>query len=384
MASSRPPTAQDSFELHAAEGMDLDTQVIRAGLNCLGKHPISQSHCFLGLNVSNKNIRGTSALKDYTKLVYLDISKNKIESLQDLNGFDCLVQLNASENNLLRCLDLSIPKCTPSNAWPGGGRAIGSMLTLVDLSKNHITEICDLSPHSFLECLLLNENKISRISGLSGLKYLKVLNLSKNNLSNIEGLNEAPALQELDLSFNKLSRLYGLDNLSQLSVLNVSDNQIVSLGPLSSCQSLYSLNVSNNLMTVIRQVEFLQDLPFLNTLHFKGNPCSGKSNYRLRTIFRLKTLEYLDEVKVNSNEIVLSNNLYRSKDGDIGSRDQVHYKHFEENFVRLTTKYRQSSANAVKLMNHETMVPDFENFGVILEIDEEAGVSAQELYDGNC
>jgi hypothetical protein len=77
-------------------------------------------------------------------------------------------------NQLTKCLEFSPPLCEESNAWSEGGQAVGSMLTLADLSDNFIFELEDLSRHRFLECLLLSNNKIRTIGGLGGLKYLQV------------------------------------------------------------------------------------------------------------------------------------------------------------------------------------------------------------------
>lgn len=51
-------------------------------------------------------------------------------------------------------------------------------------------------------------------------------------------------------------------------------------------------------ITAVRQVEFLQECPFLHTLVLEGNPVDKLVAYRSRVIFRLQGLMLLDRNKV--------------------------------------------------------------------------------------
>lgn len=85
-------------------------------------------------------------------------------------------------NKLTDCLNFAPARCTIDNAWASGNNAVGSMLTLANLSYNEIELLENLSDHVFLECLLLNHN---RITSTIGLKDLRLLQVRKTNIAKI-------------------------------------------------------------------------------------------------------------------------------------------------------------------------------------------------------
>ena len=80
-------------------------------------------------------------------------------------------------NQITDCLQYHPLLCNEKHSWAEGHGAVGSMLTLVDLSENQIAKLQDISHHPFLECLLLSKNQIQKIEGLRGLSFLQVLNI---------------------------------------------------------------------------------------------------------------------------------------------------------------------------------------------------------------
>lgn len=64
-------------------------------LDCLGRHPIAQSHTYLYLRCNGKGISNIDILQDYPLLVYVDISDNDISNLDVFEKLTCLQQLNA-------------------------------------------------------------------------------------------------------------------------------------------------------------------------------------------------------------------------------------------------------------------------------------------------
>lgn len=304
--------------------------LIKQGLHTLGRHPLTRRHTYLGLNLAQTGIttENISSIAAYTNIMYLDVSYNpQVTSLSALSPLAMLVQLTATNNSLIKCLDFSPPRCTSSQAWSSGGQAVGSMLTLVDLSCNHIAAIDDLSHHPFLETLLLSQNRLTQISGLNTLQYLQVLDLSYNSLSRIEGL-DGLNLQELNLEGNHITSLDGLNNLPRLSVLNISSNKIANLAPLQTCSTLVKVDVQHNKIVNIRQTEFLSGLKWLAHLSLHGNPCCNKTHYRSRVIFRLQTLRQLDLTLVSSEEKIRALNLYGSEGGDLRAREEIFHKYF--------------------------------------------------------
>jgi hypothetical protein len=206
---------------------------------------------------------------------------------------------------LTECLEFHAPLCNEHHAWSTGDQAVGSMLSLVDLGDNNIEAMRNLSHHIFLECLLLGKNQISSINGLNNLSYLQVLDLSRNKLSMIEGLEQLP-IRELNLSHNQLLSCEGLASLPCLSALNISHNQITTLFPLKHCSNLTFLNAAGNGLQQVRQVDFLVDMQWLQSLHMRNNPCYTKPSYRLRIVYRLSSLRKLDDIAVSHEEKVSS------------------------------------------------------------------------------
>lgn len=152
----------------------LDSTMVAQGLKTLGVHPLEHRHTFLELSLTGLSLEFIDILSNYKKIMYLDISNNNIKSLKPLEKMTCLIHLNARNNQITECLDFAPPLCNEQCAWKDGHRAVGSMLTLVDLSHNKIQKIGDLRRHQFLECLLLNHNQISKIEGVDTLEYLQV------------------------------------------------------------------------------------------------------------------------------------------------------------------------------------------------------------------
>lgn len=185
----------------------LNMETCKKGLKTLGLHPVTQRHAFLELSLPSLGIEDIGVLQNFPQIVYLDISHNCISSLRVLENMSSLLQLRARfvhvicsatsstagadtgccspscgcgcccgcrNNKITDCLNFSPPHCKETHSWPEGGKAIGSMLTLVDLSHNHIRRIGDLSHHRFLECLLLAKNQLSWIEGLHNLRFLQV------------------------------------------------------------------------------------------------------------------------------------------------------------------------------------------------------------------
>lgn len=284
-------------------GVALTKENIQRSLCTLGSHPITHKHTFLECNLSEQDANSISAIKDFPNILYLNVSKNSIQTLADLSALPYLIQLNANNNQLSECLDFLPDQCDKDNAWEDGHHAVGSMLTMADLSHNNIAQLTDLSRHRFLENLKLHCNGISAIEGLNNLRFLQVLDLSFNNITKIEGLDDLP-IRELNLKGNQITMLENLEKLTKLTYIDVSNNQLTSIAALSQCSTLTYIDARNNNIQFIRQTEYLREIPWLSTLLMQGNPCFFKELYRLRVVYRLPTLKSLDGATVSAEEKV--------------------------------------------------------------------------------
>lgn len=149
-------------------------EVVTKSLKTLAYHPILLQHTFVELSVAGQDLSDVECLENFVNIMYLNVSSNRLSSLEVLNKLVTLSHLDASNNQLTTCVDFYPPHCNQEHAWQSGHLAAGSMLTLLNLSKNLIGTIRDLYRHQFLECLLLGNNQIARIEGLNTLRYLKV------------------------------------------------------------------------------------------------------------------------------------------------------------------------------------------------------------------
>jgi hypothetical protein len=116
-------------------------------------------------------------------------------------------------------------------------------------------------------------------------------------------------IEELNLDGNAITQLTGLSKLPKLSTLNAAHNQITDLSPLSQSLSLLNINLQYNKIAVIRQVEYLQNIPWLKVLELAGNPCFAKPFFRERVVSRLPTLGKLDITMISAEERVRQHSL---------------------------------------------------------------------------
>ena len=80
---------------------DLTEEVIQKSLDCIGKHPFTQSHAYLAFRASGMGIQSIQNISRFPYLMYVDISENSIQNLEPLDDLIGLVQLNARCGALL-------------------------------------------------------------------------------------------------------------------------------------------------------------------------------------------------------------------------------------------------------------------------------------------
>ncbi|RHY34355.1 hypothetical protein DYB32_000997 [Aphanomyces invadans] len=141
----------------------------------------------------------------------VDVANNQIESLASLAHLPFLIALNAENNNLTTLL------------------AIGSMLHIANLARNHIVAMRDLRTHRYIQDLILDHNQITDITGIADLVFLKYLSISHNKLTTTKGLTSNLPIEILNLSHNEIADTAQLPGLTRLLNVNVAHNRIRSL-----------------------------------------------------------------------------------------------------------------------------------------------------------
>ncbi|KAJ3183127.1 hypothetical protein HDU87_007550 [Geranomyces variabilis] len=301
----RPP-ADEKFEAetvvdegaeHAKrlEALPLPYEVLRRALSLSGRGAEQMKQVFTKMSLPNAGLSNIGMLKNYPLLQTLELPGNGISDLSVLSSLRYLVQVDLSNNELTSGLDLD---SAPYN------------LQHVDLSRNRIQEISDMSQHRFLMKLCLDRNLISQISGLKQCRYLTHLSLANNSVEAIEGLDGLP-LKFIDLRRNHIKSLAGIETLQELEELRVGHNFITSLHNASRLPALRLIDTSYNNLTVQSETfSPLTSLALLRDVDLSGNVVTREPGYRLQAIFALPRLRALDGLPVAVEEKVAATNLY--------------------------------------------------------------------------
>ena len=107
------------------------------------------------------------------------------------------------------------------------------------LADEGISDLTGLEHCTNLLSLDLSRNRIENIFDLSSLVYLEKLDLSFNEIENIQHLSGLHSLTSLDLSFNRIEEVSELNRLQNLKYLNLAGNPLLSgSGPVRSEKAL--------------------------------------------------------------------------------------------------------------------------------------------------
>ncbi|XP_034478497.1 nischarin [Drosophila innubila] len=147
------------------------------------------------------------------------------------------------------------------------------------LSTDAWNELCELD---------LTGNLLTQIDGsVRTAPKLRRLVLEQNRIRNIQNLAELPHLQMLSLSGNLIAECVDWHlTMGNLVTLKLSQNKIKSLSGLRKLLSLVNLDLSCNLIDDLKEVDFVANLPLLETLRLTGNPLAGSVDYRPRVLAR--------------------------------------------------------------------------------------------------
>ncbi|KAG9400338.1 hypothetical protein AC1031_010553 [Aphanomyces cochlioides] len=305
----------------------LERSQVRENLSLLGKHPISNKHIFTKLDVKGQNVSAIDILEEFPFLQDVDVANNQIESLAPLAKLPFLLSLNAENNQLETLLDFDPPQCTREKAWiDGGDQAIGSMVHIVNLSRNKISTMRDLTTHQYIQELVLDHNQITHISGISQLVFLKYLSLAHNKLTTTDGLTKKLPIEILNLSHNEIADTAELSSLPRLLTVNLAHNKLRSLADLGKCRMLQLLDVSHNRIKDLREIDALTPLRDLSDLNLSNCPITRISFYRYRVLVRTQQLVKLDHLPASVKERIKAKVLHG---GDMQARKAIFDSHMK-------------------------------------------------------
>ncbi|XP_032591383.1 nischarin [Drosophila grimshawi] len=141
---------------------------------------------------------------------------------------------------------------------------------------------------SELSELDLTGNLLTQIDGsVRTAPKLRRLILEQNRIRNVHNLAELPHLQLLSLSGNLIAECVDWHlSMGNLVTLKLAQNKIKTLNGLRKLLSLVNLDLSCNLIEQLDEVDFVANLPLLETLRLTGNPLAGSVDYRPRVLAR--------------------------------------------------------------------------------------------------
>ncbi|EDW60886.1 nischarin [Drosophila virilis] len=141
---------------------------------------------------------------------------------------------------------------------------------------------------SELSELDLTGNLLTQIDGsVRTAPKLRHLVLEQNRIRTVQNLAELPHLQLLSLSGNLIAECVDWHlSMGNLVTLNLAQNKIKALSGLRKLLSLVNLDLSCNLIEQLDEVDFVANLPLLETLRLTGNPLAGSVDYRARVLAR--------------------------------------------------------------------------------------------------
>ncbi|KAF8827938.1 hypothetical protein HHX47_DHR4000561 [Lentinula edodes] len=137
-----------------------------------------------------------------------------------------------------------------------------------------------------LENLDISKNEVESLSQLSCLRHLRELKADWNKISNLEGLEHMDGLVKLSVQGNRIRSIDILQyQWTRLEMLNISENRLDHLIGLASLPSLIALNVDNNSLEMLI---FDSPMPRLKILRASGNRLSALDTSftsNLRTLY---------------------------------------------------------------------------------------------------
>ncbi|KAK0412370.1 hypothetical protein QR680_006173 [Steinernema hermaphroditum] len=228
------------------------------------------------LDLSDENLQMVAIDKDgisrLNAITSLDLSKNSLQHLHDLTELNGLHSLNLSSNQMINITT--------------GPSTVLTHLTVLSLSNNGITN-----------------SSLGKL-GIEYLPVLKRLDLSRNLLIKFDSFNlDSASLEDVDVSNNQI-RSIRRKTLENLKRLNLSDNKLKDLNGLS-LPAIEELDVSNNKITTCGGLKQLSGMPILLNFCCTGNPVKERRVYVDYIKNQAKNLQFLDGLNASEWKVAL-------------------------------------------------------------------------------
>lgn len=239
----------------------------------------NQRDTLFSLNLENGILPDVpSAVTKLTQLRDLVLDNNNISRVTGIPKSRVLSQLNMNGNTIWDSGQLSKTLLS-----------VADSLKYLDLTKNLLTYLPDLSAMTTLETLYLSYNAISYI-GTSKIPFsLKFLDLAQNNLQSVDSfMRNGFNLTDLKIEYNSIKELKGVDIPASLTDIDISFNSITELTDDSfpSDFSIQTLYLDYNPIAKVSSKAFASftRLTFLSMLSTKITRLPLSFTYITRTV----------------------------------------------------------------------------------------------------
>lgn len=166
---------------------------------------------------------------------------------------------------------------------------------MVDFGDNKLTSIEGIEDVPHVLEFYAAKNRIKEIHPCIGkLKNLKILGIQTNDIKKIENLEECEDLEELYMQQNFITKIEGLDNNKKLRVLDLAYNKVEAIDGLDNNKELTDLWINQNRISDWSSVEYLKNLPNLDTIYLIHNPVSEDKKYVEWIIENLPSMQQID------------------------------------------------------------------------------------------
>lgn len=203
-------------------------------------------------------INGVSYPVTTTEL-YLTADTNYAARYRSHVTFEEVPYLSASDwNAICQMTELKKLYLVGINLTSLSGIEVLQSLEILDVSKNHLTDLEPVAQLHTLKELYAADNDLTSCPAVEGLAYL---DLSGNLIEDISCLSGFNTLTTLYLQRNKISNLEPLRKLTSLSTLDIAKNRVTTLSSLSDMESLRLLYVDGNAISNMQLVSFRSRFP---------------------------------------------------------------------------------------------------------------------------
>ncbi|XP_071805690.1 nischarin-like isoform X3 [Asterias amurensis] len=248
-------------------------------------------------------------LSKFNNLEYLQIDVCTVSLIEGLSELKKTLRYLAVHHTVKSIKEIILPEgdhwtnleaAGPSNG-PPSHVPTWKFISRADFRYNNLNEIDDsikLLPS--LTRLDLSHNNITEINNLQYLSYMTHLDLSHNNISSLEGVHA---------------------RLGNITSLSLAGNELTSLKGLGKLYSLVQLDVSKNCIEHVLEVNYISNLPCIESLNLKDNPITSIMDYRTKVLdlFQDQYVEMtLDGIKTSQKEIdkvAILKAIQKAKDG---------------------------------------------------------------------